>query len=306
MSDDRASSRIPARRTARLVALAAFLLFAFTGGGRISAATKSRCSSCRGAMLHGGIAVPEGATPPGPDGKFYSKNTAGQAVLALPLVAVGEGRPRRPRGFRESKVLASRFVASFLNAIVTAVLLGAFYAFARRLGVRTREALAATAMLGFSRRRCGCTRRASWPSRSKRSACCSRWQRRRRAPEVRRSSTTKTAARGSPRSARSRRERQGEHAAARAAVARRASGSSAGSAGSCRCSAWRRRRSAGTSSTTSRFHDVLQSGYGAQQSASAFSTPLLVGLYGCCCSSDGGVLCSRPRRGFFAGFRQLR
>ena len=27
----------------------------------------------------------------GPDGRFYTKNAAGQAVLALPLVAVAEG-----------------------------------------------------------------------------------------------------------------------------------------------------------------------------------------------------------------------
>ena len=104
--------RAPTRVTARLVALAAFLLFALTGGGRISGSDEVTMFELSRAMLHGGIAVPEGATLGGPDGRFYSKNTAGQAVLALPLVSLGEPAAKAA-GFREGRaVLASRLVAS--------------------------------------------------------------------------------------------------------------------------------------------------------------------------------------------------
>ncbi len=138
------------RRTARLVALAAFLVFALTGGGRIAGSDEVTMFELSRAMLHGRIDVPEGATLRGPDGRFYSKNTAGQAVLAMPLVGAAEFAARAARFRDEKAVLAARFGASFLNAAITALLLAAFYAFARRLGVKPRSALAATALLGFT------------------------------------------------------------------------------------------------------------------------------------------------------------
>ena len=138
------------RRTARLLALAAFLVFALTGGGRIGASDEVTMFDLSRAMLHGHIDVPVGATLQGPDGRQYTKNTAGQAVLALPLVGAAEFAAHAA-GFRDEKaVLAARFVTSFFNAAVTALLLAAAYAFARRLGVKPRAALAAAAMLGFT------------------------------------------------------------------------------------------------------------------------------------------------------------
>jgi hypothetical protein len=138
------------RRTARLVALAAFLVFALTGGGRIAGSDEVTMFEVSRALLHGHIDVPEGATLRGPDGRSYSKNNAGQAVLALPLVAVAE-TAARAAGFREEKaVLAARFGASFFNAAVSALLLAALYAFARRLGCGPGASLGAVALLGLT------------------------------------------------------------------------------------------------------------------------------------------------------------
>lgn len=137
-------------RTARLVALAALLVYALTGGGRISGSDEVTMFELSRAILHGHLDVPEGATLRGPDGRFYTKNTAGEAVLALPLTAAADLAAKAAH-FRDAKaVLASRFVVSFFNAFVVALLLGAFYAFARRLGAGPGAALGATAMLGFT------------------------------------------------------------------------------------------------------------------------------------------------------------
>ncbi len=139
-----------AARTARWIALAAFLLFALTGGGRVVGSDEVTMLELARAMLRGGIAVPEGATLAGPDGWHYSKNAAGQAVLALPLVAAAEGVAGRMPLEARRRPLALRFVVSFFNALVTALLLAVFYATVRALGVRARAALAATLMLGFT------------------------------------------------------------------------------------------------------------------------------------------------------------
>lgn len=137
-------------RTAWGIVLAAFLIFALTGGGRIVGSDEVTMFQLAHAMLEGRIDVPQGATLQGPDGRFYTKNTAGQAVLSLPFVAAG-AFAARTAGFRQERaVLAGRFGASFFNAGVAAALLGAFYVFARRLGVGSRAGLAATAMLGIT------------------------------------------------------------------------------------------------------------------------------------------------------------
>jgi hypothetical protein len=78
------------RRAPLALALAAFLTFAWSGGGRIVGSDEVTMLQLARAIAHGGIAVPEGATLQGPDGRFYSKNTAGQALLALPFVVTGD------------------------------------------------------------------------------------------------------------------------------------------------------------------------------------------------------------------------
>lgn len=139
-----------AARTARRLALAAFLAYAATGGGRIVGSDEVTMHEVARALLRGGVAVPEGATLRGGDGRFYSKNAAGQAVAALPLVALGEAAAAAAPLPPGRRVLASRFVASFFNAAVCAALLGALYALARALGAGPGAALAAALMLGFA------------------------------------------------------------------------------------------------------------------------------------------------------------
>ena len=112
-------------RAAWAIALAALLTYAFSGGGRITGSDELTQLDLARALRHGSLQVPEGATITGPDGRTYSKNTWGQALLAFPLVTVGD-LAAHAAGFREERAeLAGRFVASFFNAIVTALLLAA-------------------------------------------------------------------------------------------------------------------------------------------------------------------------------------
>src|SRR6185503_11107698 len=96
------------------------------------------------------IRVPEGATMRGPDGQTYSKNTWGEALLALPLVVVGDVAARAAGFQGERAQWAARFVASFFNAVVAALLLAALYAALRGLRVSARASLGATVALGFT------------------------------------------------------------------------------------------------------------------------------------------------------------
>jgi hypothetical protein len=139
-----------ALRTGRWLALAAFFVYVATGGGRIVGSDELTMLEVSRAMLRGQVAVPEGATMRGPDGRFYSKNAAGQAVLALPLVAVATAAARAAPLDSARRELAVRFVVSFFNAGMTAILLGVFYAGARYLGAPRGPTLAATLMLGFA------------------------------------------------------------------------------------------------------------------------------------------------------------
>jgi hypothetical protein len=140
----------PARRTAVALALAAGLLYALSGGGRIVGSDEVTMFQLSRVLLAGRIAVPEGATLAGRDGRFYTKNSAGQAVIALPLVAIAEGLSRAAGPSPARRELAARAIVSLFNAVVAALLLAAFYLGARRLGIGARAALAAGAMLGFT------------------------------------------------------------------------------------------------------------------------------------------------------------
>jgi hypothetical protein len=132
------------------LAVAAFLVYAVSGGGRVVGSDEVTMLELSRAMLRGGIAVPEGATLAGPDGRFYSKNTAGQAVLALPLVALAETGAGALGLAPAKRELAVRFGVSFFNALVTALMLGAFYRGARALGAGGGAALAGAVSLGFT------------------------------------------------------------------------------------------------------------------------------------------------------------
>jgi hypothetical protein len=140
----------PRTLTALWIALAAFLLYTITGGGRIVGSDEVTMLELSRSMLHGHLDVPEGATLKGPDGRFFTKNAPGQALLALPLVAIAESATRAAGLGPEKQVLALRFFVSFFNAAVVAVLLAVFYGLARELGIGAGAAIFASAMLGFT------------------------------------------------------------------------------------------------------------------------------------------------------------
>jgi hypothetical protein len=138
------------KRAPWAIALAALLTYAFTGGGRIVGSDEVTMFELARAITHGNIRVPEGATMHGPDGQTYSKNTWGEALLALPLVVAGDVAARAAGFQGERAQWAARFVASFFNALVASVLLAALYAALRGLRVSARASLAATVALGFT------------------------------------------------------------------------------------------------------------------------------------------------------------
>ena len=137
-------------RTALALALAAFLVYAFTGGGRIVGSDEVTMFDLSRALLHGRIQVPEGSTLEGPDGRHYTKNAAAQAIAALPLAVVAQAAAAATNLPEPRRTLAMRFGVSFFNAVVTAFLLGAFYAAARALGAGARASFAGTLLLGFT------------------------------------------------------------------------------------------------------------------------------------------------------------
>ena len=140
----------PRTGTAWRLALAALLLYAVSGGGRIAGSDEVTMFEVSRALLHGHVAVPEGATLQGADGRFYSKNAAGQAVLALPLTALAEGVTAVAPFTPEKRILVERALVSLFNAGVCALLLAVFYGTARALGVGATAALGAALMLGFT------------------------------------------------------------------------------------------------------------------------------------------------------------
>src|SRR5262249_5061378 len=99
------------KRAVGAIFLAAVLTYVFTGGGRIVGSDEVTMFELSRAITHGDIRVPEGATMRGPDGQTYSKNTWGEALLALPLVVAGD-IAARAAGFQgERAQWAARFVA---------------------------------------------------------------------------------------------------------------------------------------------------------------------------------------------------
>ena len=138
------------KRAPLAIAIAALLTFAFTGGGRITGSDEiAQLNFARSFPWRIDI-PPEGSTLQGHDGRFYTKNTAGQAILALPLVKAG-ALAARVAGFQGARAeLASRFIPSFFNGIVGALLLAAAYTVMRSFRLSSRASLMATIGLGFT------------------------------------------------------------------------------------------------------------------------------------------------------------
>ncbi len=279
-------------RTSLALAFAAFLTFALTGGGRIVGSDEVTMFELGRAMAHGSIAVPEGATLQGRNGRFYSKNTAGQALLALPLVVAGD-LAAKVGGFRDERAqLAARFVASFFNAIVAALLIAALYLSLRSLRVSTRAAFAAAVLVGFTT--------PLWIYAK------SFMAEPLEAFGLLLALTGAAHAGAAPAAADARR---GERIAALGAfIAISAKLGVAPLALACLCAAGFRRPRAwlvpmlGVAMALAghglynwmRFGGVLETGYGAQASVSAFTTPVLVGVYGLLWSSGKGLAWFAP------------
>ena len=138
------------RHTALWVFVLSLLVFVVSGGGRVVGSDEVSMLELSRGLIAGHVWVPEGATLKGLRGRDYTKNSAAQAVLALPLVAVSEAAARAGRLDPQRTRLAVRFGASFFNAFVCALLLAAFYSASRLMGASRRAALLATLMLGFA------------------------------------------------------------------------------------------------------------------------------------------------------------
>ena len=276
-----------AAATARWIALAAFLLYAITGGGRIVGSDEVTMLELSRAMLHGHLDVPEGATLQGPDGRYYTKNAPGQAVLALPLAAAAEAATRAAGLPPGRQTLALRFCVSFFDAAVAAILLAAFYAFARELGIEPGGALMATAMLGFTTPLWVYAKSFMAEPLQGLGLLLTLW-----------GSLRATRERGLP-----------WLAGAGFLLATLVKPSMGPLAFLClwplwTTGAWRGLASTGVMVALSllieglynwgRFHDLLQTGYGAQATPAAYTTPLLIGLYGLVFSSGKGLLWFAP------------
>ncbi|MCC6350602.1 MAG: hypothetical protein IT347_13535 [Candidatus Eisenbacteria bacterium] len=286
--------RAPLRRTAKLLALAALLVYAVSGGGRITGSDEVTMYDLSRALLRGGIAVPEGATLRGPDGRFYSKNNAGQAMLAAPFVAAGEAAAAVSGLPPQRAELASRFVASFFNAFVCALLVAALYAFARRLGATPGASFAAAVLLGFTTplwvyaksfmaeplEALGLLLALGNAALASAGGAQPLPDERRRLIHAGLGGFLAVSAKASMLPlvlvafAALGRERPSRWLVPLAGVALAAAGHLA--------------------YNVARFGNPLESGYGAQASAAAFTTPLLVGLYGLLLSSGKGVLWFAP------------
>lgn len=282
------------RSLAGSVALATFLTLALTGGGRIAGSDEVTMFELSRSLLAGRIDVPEGATLQGPDGRQYSKNHAGQAVMALPLVAAAEAAslvaaPSEPR-----QRLASRFVASFFNAIVAAVLAGAFVSIAGSLGASAAAATAGAVVLVFTtpfwvyaKSFMAEPLQALGLLLAVGGAALSREATARPAPQRRRAEWMSALG-------------------MLLAVSAKASMLAPAVVGVLATGLWRERAIRGPALglglalaghlgyNFARFGDPFESGYGAQASLAAFTTPLLVGLHGLLFSPGKGLAWFAP------------
>ena len=298
MSESTRSLSRGTMRTAGLIAFAAFMWFVLTGGGRIVGSDEVTMLELSRSMLSGRIDVPPGATLQGRDGLHYTKNAPGQAILALPLVAVGEVATRAAGLDPGRRVLALRFVVSFFNAGVTAVLLGVFYLFVRWLGVSAGVAMGTTLMLGFTT--------PVWVYAKSFMA------------EPLQSLGVLLAVWGA---VRARETGIPWMAAAGFLLAVLVKPSMAPVAGGAMLLLWfcRPRRALWTIASATvaavpllldnmaRFGTPFETGYGAQASADGFSTPFWVGAYGLLLSSGKGVMWFAPALWLApAGFRAMR
>lgn len=294
----RARRRASPRRTAWGIGIAVLLIFVVTGGGRIVGSDEVTMFELSRALLHGRIAVSEGATLRGPDGRFYSKNAAGQAIAALPLTAIAEGVTRAAGVPGPRAVLAMRFGVSFFDAVIAAILLGVFYTTVRALGVRPWPSAAATLMLGFTT--------PLWVYAKSFMA-----EPLEALGLMLALGGAARAGAGDPRGAR--------RAGLGAFLAISAKLSMLPLALVCLLPLTRRPRAWGWAIfgvvaalaghaiyDLARFGTPFETGYGAQASLAAYTTPLLVGLYGLLLSSGKGVLWFAPALWLaFAGWRAV-
>ncbi len=292
-------------RTARWLAGLAFCVYAATGGGRIAGSDEVTMFQLSRALLRGGIEVPQGATLAAADGRVYSKNAAAQAVLALPLVAASEAASGLAGLGPEKRELAARFGTSFFNALVAAALVGVFYAACRALGAGSGAAFAATLLLAFTTpvwvyaksfmaepleslglllALSGAARAAGGDERGARTAALGAFL----AVSAKLVMLPLALACLAPLAFR---RHDGRAIPGRAWVAAALAAALAGH----------------LAYNVARFGTPFETGYGAQASTSAYSTPLWVGLYGLLLSSGKGIAWFAPALALaFRGVARLR
>ena len=134
---------------ARRLFLFSLLAYLLLGGGRIASSDGHTMFTLSQAILAGRLSIPDGNGKPGRHGLLYAKADPGQALVALPLVAIGQATaPLAPAG--PLRALWPRAVASTLNALVAAGCVVLFFFLVRSFGYRTPTAVVLALGLGFT------------------------------------------------------------------------------------------------------------------------------------------------------------
>jgi hypothetical protein len=129
-----------ARQAARRIAIALTLLFLATAGGRITASDEYTMYRLTESLVtRGAVWVEAGNAERGPDGRLYPKAGIGQALAAAPFFALGKlaAMPFAPA----KKELVTRAVTSLLNAFVAGLLAAILFLLFLEVGAAPRAAL---------------------------------------------------------------------------------------------------------------------------------------------------------------------
>ena len=129
-----------ARRVARHLGIALTLLFLATAGGRITASDEYTMDRLAESLVtRGAVWVEAGNAERGPDGRLYPKAGIGQAIAAAPFYAAGRAAAIPFDGAK--KELVTRAVTSLLNAFVSGLLGAILFLLFLEVGAAPRGAL---------------------------------------------------------------------------------------------------------------------------------------------------------------------
>ena len=129
-----------ARRVARHLGLALTLLFLATAGGRITASDEYTLYRLAESLVtRGAVWVEAGNAERGPAGRLYPKAGIGQALAAAPFYAAGKAAAIPFDGAKEE--LVTRAITSLLNAFVSGLLGAILFLLFLEVGAAPRGAL---------------------------------------------------------------------------------------------------------------------------------------------------------------------